>query len=209
MTRPSRTLVALILFFADAACSNAQVCAPPPGIQDVVPPPIMPTDRMVSHSEEVVIDRPLDVVQKEVDAGARRLEQHIRKADSLPGVLGTYELDGPFGAPGTRRVVCLTDGSTAVDRVLEHVRDKDSSRFRYQVYGYTSDKAKPVEYAIGYFLRTDLGDGRTRVIWTYSFKLNRERFPGRLGCVGDYIFKIGFLDRDYAQMMKRTLDAQK
>ncbi len=57
----------------------------------------------------------------------------------------------------------------------------------------------------GHDVRTDLGDGRTHVRWTYSFQLNRQRFPVYLGSFGDFLFRVGFLDRDYAQMMRRTL----
>lgn len=191
-------------FAATTRSAVACDCAPPPGFRDVPPPEIAPVDQLVSHTEEVIVNRPLNIVLEEAEHTS--LNQAIRKSNSLPGVAGTYELtNGGFGQPGSRRLVCLTDGSTTLEQVLENKRDKTSAEFRYVVWNYTSEKARPVVYGVGYFVRTDLGDGRTRVVWTYSFQLNRQRFPGRLGSFGDFLFRIGFLDREYAQMMRRTL----
>jgi hypothetical protein len=77
------------------------------------------------------------------------------------------------------------------------------------VWNYTSEKAHPIVYGVGHFVRTDLGDGRTQVRWTYSFQLNRSRFPGFLGSLGDWLFRKNFLDRQYADMMRGTLAASK
>ncbi len=179
-------------------------CAPPPGFRDTPHPTIAPVDQLVSHTEEVIVNRPLNEVIKEAEQTS--LNQAIRKSDSLPGVAGTYELKGgSFGQAGSRRLVCLTDGSTTEEEVLENDRNNTSAQFRYVVWNYTTPKARPIVYGVGHFVRTDLGDGRTRVRWTYSFQLNRQRFPGCLGSFGDFLFRVGFLDRDYAQMMRRTL----
>ncbi len=178
-------------------------CAPPPGFRDTPHPAIASVDQLVSHTEEVIINRPLNDVLREAEQ--KSLNQAIRKSDSLPGVSGTYELTGGFGQPGSRRLVCLTDGSTTEEEVLEKDRSNNSAQFRYVVWNYTTPKARPIVYGVGHFIWTDLGDGRTRVRWTYSFQLNRQRFPGCLGSFGDFLFRVGFLDRDYAQMMRRTL----
>jgi hypothetical protein len=56
--------------------------------------------------------------------------------------------------------------------------------FAYVVWNYPSEKTRPIVYGVGHFIRTDLGSGRTRVRWTYSFQLNRSRlsgYPGRIG----------------------------
>jgi hypothetical protein len=128
------------------------------------------------------------------------------KATRCPGVSGTYELTTVgFGKPGSRRPVCLTDGSTTEEEILEHDRDKNSAQFRYVAWNYTTKKARPIQYGVGHFVWTDLGNERTQVRWTYSFQLNRQRFPGYLGSFGDFLFRIGFLDRAYARMMRETL----
>ena len=197
------SMIAVPLLTMAAWSEVPSSCVPPPGFRDIPHPAIAPVDQLVSHTEEVVIHRPLNDVIREAEQTS--LNQAIRKSDSLPGVSGTYELRGSFGQPGSRRLVCLTDGSTTEEEVLENDRDNKSAQFRYVVWNYTTPKARPIAYGVGHFIRTDLGDGRTHVRWTYSFQLNRQRFPGCLGSFGDFLFRVGFLDGDYAQMMKRTL----
>jgi hypothetical protein len=103
-------------------------CTPPSGFKDTPHPAIAPIDQLVSHTEEVIVNRPLDEVLAEAERTP--LNQAIRKGESLPGVSGTYELtSGGFGKPGSRRLVCLTDGSTTEEEVLDNDRDKNSASF--------------------------------------------------------------------------------
>jgi len=183
---------------------SAPQCLPPPGFVDTSHPTLAPPAQLVSHTEEITINRPLDVVL-DVE-GKTSLENTIDKKTPLPSVSGTYMLTkGSYVEPGSRRLTCLTDGSTLVEEVLENSRDKKSAQFRYVVWKYTSEKARPIQYGIGHFIRTDLGDGHTHVRWTYSFQLKRDRFPGSFGAFGDWLFRIGFLDRQYAEMMRGSL----
>lgn len=196
--------IAVTLLAGTARGAVPSACTPPPGFKDTPHPAIAPIDQLVSHTEEVIVNRPLDEVLAEADRTP--LNQAIRKSDSLPGVSGTYELTSVgFGEPGSRRLVCLTDGATTEEEVLEHDRDKNSAQFRYVVWNYTTEKARPILYGVGHFSWTDLGNGRTQVHWTYSFQLNPQRFPGYLGSFGNFLFRVGFLDREYAQMMRETL----
>jgi hypothetical protein len=96
-----------------------------------------------------------------------------------------------------------------VEQVLVRERKPDSYQFRYVVWNYTTEKARPIVYGLGEFLYSDVGSARTHVRWTYSFQLNRRRFPGFLGPLGDFLFRVGFLDREYAQMMRNTLAGNK
>ena len=188
---------------APASAEMPRSCVPPPRFQDTPPPAIAPLGELVAHTEEVVVNLPLDQVIHAAEQTS--LNQAIRESGALPGVSGTYKLRGSFGQPGSRRLVCLTDGSTTEEQVIENQRDGNSAEFKYVVWNYTTPKARPVLYGVGHFVRTDLGDGRTRVRWTYSFQLNRQRFPGFLGHFGDYLFRVGFLDREYAEMMRNTI----
>jgi hypothetical protein len=186
----------------------ARACAPPPGFVDLPHPTIAAPELLVSHTEEITVDQPLAVV---LDAASRTdLKDAIRKSSSLPGVSGEHPLnDIPFGTPGARRLVCLSDGSTLEEQVLEQERNQTSSRFRYIVWNYTTRQARPIEYGIGEFRHTEMPGGRTHIVWTYSFKLKDHEFPGYLGALGRYLFRIGFLDRQYAAMMRGTLRAGK
>jgi hypothetical protein len=202
------SLSAAITLTSVAAGASPARCIPPPGFVDTPPPAVAPVDKLVSHAEEIVIDRPLAVV---LDAEARTsLEDTIDKKGSLPSVSGTYLLtSGEFGQPGSRRITCLTDGSSLVEQVLVREENDTSAQFRYVVWNYTTVQARPIVYGVGHFVRTNLGNGRTRVRWTYSFRLNRRRFPGFLRGLGDYLFRVNFLDRQYADMMRRTLAGSK
>lgn len=187
---------------------SAETCAPPAGFIDTPHPEIAPVEKLVSHTEEIDIDRPLGVVLDET--AKTKLEDAIDRKNSLPGVSGTYMLTGgEFGQPGSRRLTCLTDGASLVEQVLIRQRKPDSFQFRYVVWNYTTERARPILYGLGEFLYSDIGGGRTHVQWTYSFQLNRHRFPGYLGPWGDFLFRVGFLDRDYAQMMRNTLAGNK
>lgn len=194
---------ALVLIVSMPVPADAASCAPPPGFVDTPAPAVASGDRLVARTETIEIERNLTVVLAAAD---KPLKDVVHQTSSLPGVAGDYPLtQGGFGLPGARRMVCLTDGSTLEEQVLERERKDTSYRFRYEVWNYTSKQARPIVYGLGDFLFSEIGPGRTRIVWTYSFALNRHRFPGYLGAVGDFMFRIGFLDRQYADLMRDTL----
>jgi hypothetical protein len=109
---------------------------------DTPHPAIGSGEPLVAHTEEVDIERPLAAV---LLAANKPLKDTISSAGSLPGVSGDHMLtEGEFGAPGSRRLTCLSDGSTLVEESLQRERTAHSYRFRYVVWNYTSDKARPV-----------------------------------------------------------------
>lgn len=172
------------------------------------PPPPAIGGPLVSRTETIDVERTLDVAVSAMQS--MDLEDTISSSDSLPHVTGTEPLTpGEFGAPGSRRLVCLSDGSTVLEEVLLREQDANGYRFRYIVWNYTSPAASAVDYGVGYFEFTPLGSDRTSIRWTYSFSLKRDRLPGRLGGPGRFLFRIAFLDRAYARMMKGTLAAMK
>ena len=61
----------------------------------------------------------------------------------------------------------------------------------------------------GEFRDAEINGGHTHIVWTYSFKLKDHEFPGYWGAFGRYLFRVGFLDRQYAAMMRGTLQASK
>ena len=205
--RPAlRHLVFLaVLIFARAA--DASSCAPPNGFQDGPHPVIATPDQLVSHTEVIVIPRTFSVV---LDAMNKPLEKTINKSDSLPGVSGDYMLtQGEFGSPGSRHIVCLTDGTSTEEEALEREDLAISSHFRYIVWNYTTPKAKPIAYGVGEFRTVQLDAGHTRITWTYSFRLKTDVFPGELGAFGRWLFRVRFLDGEYAAMMKDVLNGYK
>jgi len=190
---------------AGLSAAKASECAPPHGFVETAAPDVAPTEQLVAHTEEITIDRPLAVV---VEADSKTsLKAAIHKAGSLPGVSGDYRLNAITpGTPGAKHIVCLTDGSTLVEQILVRDLTKTSYRFRYVVWNYTTAQARPIEYGVGEFRYSQIGQGRTHIVWTYAFKLKDHEFPGSLGALGGFLFQVGFLDRQYAAMMRGTLE---
>ncbi len=118
-------------------------CEPPAGFVNPPRPEIAPLEELLSHTEQMEIARPLAAVMQSAN---RPLQEAIRPTKDLPGVSGTFRLsNGPYGSVGARRLVCLTDGSIAVEEVLLTESNGDSSRFRYVVWNYTNPKFRDVE----------------------------------------------------------------
>ena len=201
-------VAAVICLFGFVSNAQAAECALPTGFVAAPRPSVEPIDRLVTHTEEIDIDRPLATVVELTNRTS--LEHTIRKGSSLPGVAGTHDLsEATFGTPGARRLVCLTDGSTTVEEVLEREQSASSYHFRYVVWNYTSPQARPIAYGVGDFQFTQSVLGRTHIYWSYSFQLNRNRFPGYLGDLGNFFFRVGFLDRQYADLMRGVLQGYK
>jgi hypothetical protein len=202
----------IMVFILIGICSAAwgepvPACAPPIGFRDGPHPVISPPDQLVSHAEEILISRPLAVVSAAMD---KPLNQAIRQSDSLPGVSGDFMLTpGAFGAPGSRHIVCLTDGGRVEEQALERENTGTSAMFRYIVWNYETPKARPIAYGVGEFRSLQIDDSHTRVTWTYSFQLKDDVFPGNFGGLGRFLFRVGFLDRDYAEMMRGVLNGYK
>lgn len=198
------TAAALFLLSSGAYPQN---CAPGPGFIDTPHPAIGRSEEFVAHTEEITIERPLAVVLSAVN---KPLKDTFKKTDSLPTVSGDYVLTkGDFGAPGSRRLTCLSDGGTVEEEVLENTQKQSSFRFRYVVWNYTSERARPIAYAVGDFLYSETGVGRTHVTWTYSFRLKDGNFPGNLGALGRFLFRKYFLEREYANLMRGVLNGYK
>ena len=187
--------------------SPAETCAPPPGFVDTQHPDIAPDRELVAHTEEITIDRPFAAV---LDVVNKPIKNTIKKSGSLPTFSGEYALTNTgFGTAGSRRIACLSDGSSLEQEVLQRERDNTSSRFRYIVWKYTTAKARPIAYGVADFHYTDMGGGRTHIKWIYSFKLKDHEYPGSMGAFGRFLFRKYFLERDYADLMRGVLQGYK
>lgn len=170
-------------------------------------PAISAGQPLVTRTETIEVDRPLAVV---LDVASRPLETAVKGAGAVPGVVGIRMLsEGDFGAPGSRRLVTLSDASTLVEQVLVREQSDNSFRFRYQVWNFRGPSAGKVDFGVGEFNYEALAGNRTRIRWTYSFRLNEQAFPGKLGAVGRGLFRVGFFERGFADMMKDTLQGYK
>jgi hypothetical protein len=102
-----------------------------------------------------------------------------------------------------------TDGTSAEEKALQREDEPTSSHFRYIVWNYTTPKAKPIASGVGEFRTVQTEPGHTRITWTHSFKLKDDVFPGELGAFGRRLFRVRFLDREHADMMKDVLNGYK
>lgn len=201
----NRTLLPIVLA-GGLSASPAAACTPPAGFRlDGPAPVIAPADQLVSRTERIVLDRSARIVHQALDGAA--LEDLLPKPGDLPSVVATRALTpGGFGPAGSRRLVCLSDGSVILEQVVAR---QANGLFRYVVWNYTSDSARAVRYGVGEFRYTALEGGRTRIDWTYSFKLDETRIPGALGPLAAPVFRLVFLDRAYAALMRDTLAIMK
>jgi hypothetical protein len=205
MQRKHLGLVLLVAISAiEAPVVSAQTCELPPGFVDSPHPEIAPVEELVSHTEEVTIERSMAVLQ--YSAARTPLEQGIDRTSGLPSVTGTHRLtEVKFPEPGARRLICLSDGSTVVEQVLANEQGADSTRYRYVLWNYTSPKFPAISYAIGEIVRSAVSDTRTSVRWTFSFQPDRNRWPGSLGESGDALFRDTFVERQFAERMRKSL----
>jgi hypothetical protein len=180
-------------------CGPSLACEPPPGFVNPPRPDVAPLEGLLSHTEEVTIARPLAVV---IEAGNRPLQEGIRPTKNRPGVSGTFRLTKEaYGSVGSRRFICLTDGSTAIEEVLHSEAHSDNRRFRYVVWNYTSESFRAVDYAVGEFVHMQTAPDRTHVNWTYRFALKSG-----LSTEEQARFRETILERDFAEWMRSLLD---
>jgi hypothetical protein len=172
-------------------------CEPPAGFINPPRPDIAPLEELSSVTEEKIIDQPLAAVMQAANRPLR-----IDATKDLAGVSGTYRLSqGPYGSVGARRLVCMTDGSIAVEEVLLTESNDAGSRFRYVVWNHTSPKFRDVAYAVGEFARTQPAPDRTLVRWTYRFAL-KDGISGE----DQSRFRKTFLEREFPEWMRTQLD---
>ncbi|MFA6113850.1 MAG: hypothetical protein WC729_07650 [Sphingomonas sp.] len=176
---------------------QSPACTLPAGFVDTPRPDIAPLDALLGHVEEIHVARPFAA-----PARNRPLEEAIRPTRDLPGVAGTLRLSATgYGSVGSRRLVCLTDGSTAVEEVLLTEAGADSRRFRYMVWNYTSPKFRDVEYAVGDIFSTKAASGMTHVTWTYRFAPKKGLDAGER----DGLRKT-FIEKHFAEWMRSQLE---
>jgi len=187
--------------------AHGQDCAPPPGFVNPPRPDIAPLEQLLSHTEEMQVAVPLATV---LAASNRPLKDGLKPTKDMPGVSGTFRLtDGPFGSVGSRRLVCLTDGGTAVEEVVHFELGQENRRFRYVVWNYTSPKFRGVSYGVGEFVHTQTAPNQTHVAWTYRFALDQDKSPGRYGRFGKFLFRTFFLEQEFAGMMHGAMQRGK
>lgn len=196
----------LILIVASLVAGHARAtscnASAPSGVTPA--PEINPQKHaLLSHTERIIIDAPVEYFREWFLSAP--LEDLLPGTRDIPAVTGTAGIGSPsFPAPSAMRYVCLKDGSAAIEKVLSN----EPGSFSYVVWGYTLPSAQALKYGHGRFEFGALGD-RTELRWTYAFHLKEDQMPGRLGSLGRLLFRISFLDRQYAEFMRSGMRAIK
>ncbi len=76
--------------------------------------------------------------------------------------------------------------------MLQREQTSNSLRFRYVVWNYTSESARPIVYGVGDFHDSDLGDGRTQCGLDVLVHAESRAVSGRLGALGGSFSAWGF-----------------
>ena len=154
--------------------------------------------KYVSNESEILIAKPIEEVYRWVVY--EPLEKQLLGTKKIPGVTSTKTInDIELGEIGHRRLVCLADGSTAIEEhtyLEKHDNTGSKSYFSYKVWDYTLKIAQNIEYATGEWWFASVGD-KTHIKWRYSFKLNNKKVLGRLGFLGRVLFKKFFIKNSY------------
>jgi hypothetical protein len=98
----------------------------------------------------------------------------FRGLGPLPAVAGVRDQSGPWESVGANRVVRLSDGSEAPERITAYERP---SYFAYRVGPFDPIHGLVAAHADGGWWFADMGDGRTHIRWSYTFALEG---PGAL-----------------------------
>ena len=204
---PLAVLIAACHGHAESRQAGSASTAPPACIdtrkEAMLEPPAI--DVRLHSKTSKTLEQRIDVPFARFTAWHRSasLEKLLKGNDELPGVTVTKPLnDIPFREVGSRRLVCLTDGGSAVEQIL---LDQPPSTLAYVVWAYTTPQAAAIEYGYGQFWFRPDGEA-TVVRWQYSFKLKQDRFPGSMGALGRWMFSTFFLDTKYERFMRSALN---
>lgn len=111
------------------------------------PKPEPDTEGLVTHRDSILIDAPLECYVEWTSNAS--LEEVLQGSDDVPRVVATEAVIGVWDQVGARRRVVLEDGNYAAEEILAN---DGPSRFRYQVWGYTSPVPRlMIDYAVGEF----------------------------------------------------------
>lgn len=163
----SRSFIVAIAIVADVlALGIVRFLAPPKSPPDYRgPKPEPDTEGLVTHRDSILVDASLErYVEWSTSAP---LEEVLPGSDEIPRFIATEPVIGVWDQVGARRRIVLEDGNYAAEEILAN---DGPSRFRYQVWGYTSPTPRLIiDYALGEFEITE-ETSMTRVDWAYSFK---------------------------------------
>lgn len=185
---------AALLLTALLMIGCAETSPPPAEAPDASSTPPLVTDgAYAEYSTKRVFDAPLEPLRRWIEA-ENRIVAAMDETDRIKKPVDVTVISGNWAEVGSVRRLKFSDGHFVLERVL--VNDFPNI-FRYQVWHYTNDAGKNLEYAIGQQSWRTLDDGQSELTWTYKLKPNAEykRF-----------FVQRFVDSDMRPLMDNALD---
>lgn len=89
----------------------------------------------------------------------------IKKRGVLPGVLKVENHQGAWSKPGQVRLLCLSDGSSVREELIEFTPEQS---YAYRVSSFTGPFAALVSEGRGEWNFSQTGPNSTRIDWTYE-----------------------------------------
>src|SRR5689334_14897473 len=149
---------------------------------------------LVSVWVQTTFDFSAKEVYQHLDKCGNSLSNFMKRYGPVPGVLSTEILSGNWGEPGSKRLVHMDDGSTAMDHML---RVDAPHFFSYEVVNFTSMLRLLVDKVYGEWNLDEVG-GKTFVKWTYQLQPKSIIFVPFL-----YLFSIFFVKPYLFQTLMR------
>lgn len=205
-----KTLIAALVLALSGSAAMAQGACKPPASFNNPEPPKPNLSELFSHTEEVFVDAPLDVVHKAI--AELELEDQTYRSMALPSISGTYTMESEKvgketspGLPNMRTLACFNDGSVVLEQPIEVKRSDTDFRYHYVVWNYTSDAFSAVDYGVADIRYMETPGKNTVISWTYSFKPNTNKHPQYAGAEGEKKFRADFLEGPFAELLRGSL----
>lgn len=93
-----------------------------------------------------------------------KLSHIFKKYKRFPAIIKTNETE-TWNKPGLTRTVYFEDGTTVQEKLISVIPSKS---FSYEIDNFTSPLRKLAKKVEGEWIFTDLGNGQTKIEWTYK-----------------------------------------
>jgi Polyketide cyclase / dehydrase and lipid transport len=161
--RPPALAIQMVIVIAGPALLPASARGQSPTAEST--PPVI--DDAAHHAtyitHRIVPGKPDDVRQW---LEGKQIIAFFPKSEKIPSVTKVDVLTPKWFEPGGRRRATLNDGSTVEERVIAY----DATKFRYQIWGFTSSARFTVSYIVGEFSYAAETPALTRVTWAYKIR---------------------------------------
>lgn len=189
--RPVLTGIAASLFMLTACTGDRPPPSEPPAYDGTAPELI--DGRYATFETTRVFDAPLEPLRAFIEDG-NKVVAAMEETPNIKKPVDVVVLSGTWPEEGSVRRLEFSDGHYTLERVL---KNEFPYLFQYQVWEFTAESGKHLDYAVGQQAWEVLPDGRSELTWTYSLRPNAGYKRG---------FAQRFIDSDMKPLMENALD---